>query len=114
MRHKPGCGRYYFAHGAVEWLAYFGYILSAESINQRSFLPATHGTRLALHRSVERDPKPLDVCFLSCEGFYQAAHKRVRTFGFAVQYAVHPTRSRPAKLPLPALLKSNRLDHNLP
>src|ERR1700721_4796415 len=74
MRHKPGCGRYYFAHGAVERLAYFGYILSAESINQRSFLPATHGTRFALHRSVERIQNLL--MFVFCHGieFYQVAH----------------------------------------
>jgi hypothetical protein len=74
MRHKPGCGRYYFAHGAVERLAYFSYILSAESIHQRSFLPATHGTRFALHRSVERIQN--FFMFVFCHGieFYQAVH----------------------------------------
>ena len=74
MRHKPGCGRYYFAHGAVERLAYFGYILSAESINQRSFLPAAHGTHFALHRSVERIQNLLVFVFGHPKEFYQVAH----------------------------------------
>ena len=74
MRHKPSCGLYYFAHGAVERLAYFGYILSAESINQRSFLPATHGTRFALHRSVERIQNLLMFVFCHAKEFYQVAH----------------------------------------
>jgi hypothetical protein len=58
----------------VEGRAYFVYILPAESINQRSFLPATHGTRFALHRSVERIQNLL--MFLFCHGkeFYQVAH----------------------------------------
>jgi hypothetical protein len=88
MRHKPGCGPYYFAHGAVERLAYFGYILSAESINQRSFLPATHGTRLALHRSVERVQNLLMFAFCHVKDSIRRRTKSL--FGFAVRMRFIP------------------------
>jgi hypothetical protein len=88
MRHKPGCGRYYFAHGAVERLAYFGYILSAESINQRSFLPATHGTRFALHRSVERVQNLLMFAFCHVKNSIRRRTKSL--FGFAVRMRLMP------------------------
>jgi hypothetical protein len=58
----------------VEGRAYFVHILSAESINQRSFLPATHGTRFALHRSVERIQNLLMFVFCHEKEFYQVAH----------------------------------------
>jgi len=58
----------------VEGRAYFVYILSAESINQRSFLAATHGTRFALHRSGERLHNLLMFLFCHAKGFYQVAH----------------------------------------
>ena len=88
MRHKPGCGRYYFAHGAVEGLAYFAYILSAESINQRSFLPATHGTRFALHRSVERIQNFLMFAFCHVKDSIRRRTKSL--FGFAVRMRFIP------------------------
>ena len=58
----------------MEGRAYFVHILSAESINQRSFLPATHGTRFALHRSVERIQNLLMFVFCHGKEFYQVAH----------------------------------------
>ena len=58
----------------MEGRAYFVYILSAESINQRSFLAATHGTRFALHRSGERIHNFLMFLFCHAKGFYQVAH----------------------------------------
>jgi len=66
--------RHYFTQGVVEGRAYFVYILSAESINQRSFLPATHGTRFAWHRSVERIQNLLMFVFCHGKEFYQVAH----------------------------------------
>jgi hypothetical protein len=59
----------------VEGRAYFVYILSAESINQRSFLPAKHGTRFALHRSVERIQNLLMFVFCHGKEFYQVAQE---------------------------------------
>jgi hypothetical protein len=70
----------------VEGSAYFVYILSAESINQRSFLPATHGTRFALHRSVERIQNLLMFVFCHGKEFYQVAH------------VAGPSRSAPVRL----------------
>jgi hypothetical protein len=75
MRQSLGySGRHYFTQGVVEGRAYFHNILSAESINQRSFLAATHGARFALHRSGERIHNLLMFLFFHAKGFYQVAH----------------------------------------
>jgi hypothetical protein len=74
MRQYLGRSRHYFTQGVVEGRACFLYILSAESINQRSFLPATDGTRFALHRSVERIQNLLMFVFGHPKEFYQVAH----------------------------------------
>ena len=75
----------------MEGRTYFFYILSAESINQRSFLPATHGTRFALHRSVERIQNLLMFVFCHGKEFYQVAHVAGRRV---------PRRSSPRRTPL--------------
>ena len=66
--------RHYFTQGVVEGHAYFVYILSAESINQCSFLPAAHGTRFALHRGVKRIQNLLMFVFCHGKEFYQGEH----------------------------------------
>src|SRR5262249_45568684 len=76
MRQYLGYIGRHLTQGFGEGGADFLYILSAESIHQRSFLAATHGTRLALHRSVERRHNLLMFLFCHAKEFYQGDASR--------------------------------------
>ena len=87
----------------MEGRAYFVYILSAESINQRPFLPATHGTRFALKCSVQRIHNLLMFLFCHEKGFYQVAHVAGRRV---------PRRSSPRPARRPATLRRAYLPYS--